>query len=166
MLFGLGEKPYACAVCDMRFIQRYHLERHSLIHTGMRPLTVPILHKPDYLCSLSLQSMDRCSGFILSVDSNFQQSHPQPQTRPLQKNKICSVQKKYESTVFVSQMSVPKTPENKFTQRNSTVRSRSPKSTIKNSLEPHTSLPLIIINSSCSSSQFLLLAFDPSVRHF
>lgn len=52
VLFGLGEKPYACAVCDMRFIQRYHLERHSLIHTGMRPLTVPILHKSDYLCSL------------------------------------------------------------------------------------------------------------------
>lgn len=50
---GLGEKPYACAVCDMRFIQRYHLERHSLIHTGMRPLTVPILHSTDYLCGLS-----------------------------------------------------------------------------------------------------------------
>lgn len=76
MLFGLGEKPYACAVCDMRFIQRYHLERHSLIHTGMRLLTVPILQKSGYICSLSLESMDRCSGFILSVDSNFQQSHP------------------------------------------------------------------------------------------
>lgn len=44
VLFGLGEKPYACGICDMRFIQRYHLERHSLIHTGMRPLTVPISH--------------------------------------------------------------------------------------------------------------------------
>lgn len=31
-----GEKPFACAICDMRFIQRYHLERHSLTHTGMR----------------------------------------------------------------------------------------------------------------------------------
>lgn len=76
MLFGLGEKPYACAVCDMRFIQRYHLERHSLIHTGMRPSAVPIFQKPDYLCSPFHESMDRCSGFILSVDSNFQQSHP------------------------------------------------------------------------------------------
>lgn len=77
ILIHTGEKPYACAVCDMRFIQRYHLERHSLIHTGMRLLTVPILHKSDYLRSLSLKSMDRCSGFILSVDSNFQQSHSQ-----------------------------------------------------------------------------------------
>lgn len=75
VLFGLGEKPYACAVCDMRFIQRYHLERHSLIHTGMRPLTVPILHKSDCACSLSLEWRGRCWRFILSVDSNFQQSH-------------------------------------------------------------------------------------------
>lgn len=30
----VGEKPFACAICDMRFIQRYHLERHSLTHTG------------------------------------------------------------------------------------------------------------------------------------
>lgn len=82
VLFGLGEKPYACAVCDMRFIQRYHLERHSLIHTGMRLLTVPILHKLDYLCSLSLVSMDRCSGLILSLDSHFQQSHPSKSVQP------------------------------------------------------------------------------------
>lgn len=82
VLFGLGEKPYACAVCDMRFIQRYHLERHSLIHTGMRLLTVPILHKLDYLCSLSLESMDRCSGLILSLDSHFQQSHPSKSVQP------------------------------------------------------------------------------------
>lgn len=31
----LGVKPYACTMCDMRFIQRYQLERHSLTHTGM-----------------------------------------------------------------------------------------------------------------------------------
>lgn len=31
----LGVKPYACSMCDMRFYQRYHLERHSLKHTGM-----------------------------------------------------------------------------------------------------------------------------------
>lgn len=29
-----GVKPYACTMCDMRFIQRYQLERHSLTHTG------------------------------------------------------------------------------------------------------------------------------------
>lgn len=34
VVFLTGEKPFACAVCDMRFIQRYHLERHSLTHTG------------------------------------------------------------------------------------------------------------------------------------
>ncbi len=39
----LGVKPYACSMCDMRFFQRYHLERHSLTHTGMCPLTVPLI---------------------------------------------------------------------------------------------------------------------------
>ena len=39
----VGVKPYACSMCDMRFIQRYHLERHSLTHTGMRSFTVPSL---------------------------------------------------------------------------------------------------------------------------
>ena len=38
----LGVKPYACSMCDMRFIQRNHLERHSLTHTGMRSFTVPL----------------------------------------------------------------------------------------------------------------------------
>lgn len=38
----VGVKPFACSMCDMRFFQRYHLERHKLTHTGMRPFTVPI----------------------------------------------------------------------------------------------------------------------------
>lgn len=33
----IGVKPYACSMCDMRFIQRNHLERHSLTHTGEKP---------------------------------------------------------------------------------------------------------------------------------
>lgn len=33
----LGEKPFACDMCDMRFIQRYHLERHKRVHSGEKP---------------------------------------------------------------------------------------------------------------------------------
>lgn len=40
VVFLTGEKPFACAVCDMRFIQRYHLERHSLTHTGTTSSTL------------------------------------------------------------------------------------------------------------------------------
>ena len=32
-----GEKPFACDMCDMRFIQRYHLERHKRVHSGEKP---------------------------------------------------------------------------------------------------------------------------------
>ncbi|GAA6077743.1 gastrula zinc finger protein XlCGF58.1 isoform X16, partial [Tachysurus ichikawai] len=31
------EKPFACDMCDMRFIQRYHLERHKRVHSGEKP---------------------------------------------------------------------------------------------------------------------------------
>ncbi|TNM89022.1 hypothetical protein fugu_005276 [Takifugu bimaculatus] len=37
ILIHTGVKPYACTMCDMRFIQRYQLERHSLTHTGEKP---------------------------------------------------------------------------------------------------------------------------------
>lgn len=33
----LGEKPFGCDMCDMRFIQRYHLERHKRVHSGEKP---------------------------------------------------------------------------------------------------------------------------------
>ncbi|KAG7218495.1 hypothetical protein INR49_009372 [Caranx melampygus] len=33
ILIHTGVKPYACSMCDMRFFQRYHLERHRLTHT-------------------------------------------------------------------------------------------------------------------------------------
>lgn len=29
-----GEKPFHCSQCDMRFIQKYLLQRHEKIHTG------------------------------------------------------------------------------------------------------------------------------------
>lgn len=38
-----GVKPYACTMCDMRFFQRYHLQRHSLTHTGRRNLCLYII---------------------------------------------------------------------------------------------------------------------------
>lgn len=32
-----GEKPFECDMCDMRFIQKYHLERHKRVHSGEKP---------------------------------------------------------------------------------------------------------------------------------
>uniref|UniRef100_A0A1A7ZUJ5 Zinc finger protein 740 n=1 Tax=Nothobranchius furzeri TaxID=105023 RepID=A0A1A7ZUJ5_NOTFU len=37
ILIHTGVKPYACSMCDMRFFQRYHLARHTLTHTGVKP---------------------------------------------------------------------------------------------------------------------------------
>lgn len=38
----LGVKPFACTMCDMRFFQRYHLQRHTITHTGMCRLFIPL----------------------------------------------------------------------------------------------------------------------------
>lgn len=58
----LGEKPFACDMCDMRFIQRYHLERHKRVHSGEKP----------YQC-------ERCQqvgiSFILSMYCSFWVTH-------------------------------------------------------------------------------------------
>lgn len=32
-----GEKPFCCDQCNMRFIQKYHMERHKRTHSGEKP---------------------------------------------------------------------------------------------------------------------------------
>lgn len=52
----LGVKPYACSMCDRRFFQRYHLQRHSLTHTGMGRLSLPLalLQLATQMCNSAL----------------------------------------------------------------------------------------------------------------
>ncbi|KAM4047612.1 zinc finger protein 740 isoform 2-T2 [Anomaloglossus baeobatrachus] len=32
-----GERPYECDMCDMKFVQKYHLDRHKRVHSGEKP---------------------------------------------------------------------------------------------------------------------------------
>ncbi|KAG8585263.1 hypothetical protein GDO81_004950 [Engystomops pustulosus] len=32
-----GERPFECDMCDMKFVQKYHLDRHKRVHSGEKP---------------------------------------------------------------------------------------------------------------------------------
>lgn len=49
-----GEKPFQCSQCDMRFIQKYLLQRHEKIHTGERRMnTISVYY--DFISYFSLK---------------------------------------------------------------------------------------------------------------
>jgi hypothetical protein len=67
LLFALGpgEKPFECDVCDMRFIQKYHLERHKRVHSGEKPYQCERCHQ---VSSPSPPWDNRASPFLTDRD--------------------------------------------------------------------------------------------------
>lgn len=74
----VGEKPFACDMCDMRFIQRYHLERHKRVHSGEKPYQCErceqvcahllcSVHAHTQCCSGGLPSQTTTMCFIIMI---------------------------------------------------------------------------------------------------
>lgn len=37
VFINAGERPFECDMCDMKFVQKYHLDRHKRVHSGEKP---------------------------------------------------------------------------------------------------------------------------------
>lgn len=99
----VGVKPYACSMCDMRFIQRNHLERHSLTHTGMRSFTVPLLlRKVSGACNRTGSQQTRV-WIVKSFDGMLNQ--PQ-NTCPSFLGPLCCVDLGHENKKFHSDLHI------------------------------------------------------------
>ncbi|XP_069614878.1 zinc finger protein 740 isoform X2 [Ranitomeya imitator] len=49
-----GERPFECDMCDMKFVQKYHLDRHKRVHSGEKP----------YQCERCLQAFSRTDRLL------------------------------------------------------------------------------------------------------
>ena len=43
-----GEKPFACQICDRKFVQKSHLVRHQATHIEIRSLNVLFARRVDF----------------------------------------------------------------------------------------------------------------------
>lgn len=100
-----GEKPFACDACDMRFIQRYHLDRHKRVHSGEKPYQCDRCHQvgPGECCG-----QFSCCCFCFGTEPNprfFPLQNFSRTDRLLRHRRLCTVGVTKEENQFSQETS-------------------------------------------------------------
>ncbi|KAF8845725.1 hypothetical protein BDN67DRAFT_1064998 [Paxillus ammoniavirescens] len=76
----IGQRPFACSVCPLRFLRKNECKRHEASHTGYRPYSCDI-------CSQTFVRQDLVKRHVRRTHESKDDNHPVPK-RPRKKTRV------------------------------------------------------------------------------
>ncbi|KIJ19972.1 hypothetical protein PAXINDRAFT_107581, partial [Paxillus involutus ATCC 200175] len=76
----IGQRPFACSLCPLRFLRKNECKRHEASHTGYRPYSCDI-------CGQTFVRQDLVKRHVRRTHESRDDNHPVPK-RPRKKTRV------------------------------------------------------------------------------